>query len=322
MEPGFQPRTPQPRTGMDVAKEYGNVSYRMIQLFRETKPWARFVGVYSLVMAGVLFLFAMLCAYAAVAGDAPAAIMLSAAVFYVVVALLSLFWGYFANQYASSIGSIEAQRGRAIEAALSHQKSVWRMMGVLAALSAVLVVGSVLLSVLFGVGAMLLGGEQRQAGTGAAGRSFWEKLILPDPFSELDAKCNLPDPDFLCLVQEDGSVKALRKPGAGFSIIESRRFRAFWVSPGKWEDGQWEFMFEGPSGQALEVGPYEDARWEVARGEHFPGLRIAHRGAVCPSATGRFRVLEISGSRFVADFEQVCAGTGERLFGRLAVAGR
>ncbi|MFP5284752.1 MAG: hypothetical protein ACLGI9_03345, partial [Thermoanaerobaculia bacterium] len=225
MEPGLQPRTPQPRTGVDVAREYGTVSYRMIQLFRETKPWARFVGVYSLVMAGVLFLFALLCAYAAVVGDAPAAIMLSAAVFYVVVALLSLFWGYFANQYASSIGSIETGRGRAIEAALSHQKSVWRMMGVLAGLSALLVLVTITLSVLFGVGAMLLGGEQPQAGTGAAAgrpasRSFWEKLILPDPFSELDARCNLPDPDFLCVIEEDGSVKTLRKPGAGFSIIE------------------------------------------------------------------------------------------------------
>lgn len=318
----------QPRIGMEVprAREYGPISYRMVQLFRETKPWARFVGVYSLVMAGLLFLFALLCAYGAVAGHAPAAIMLSAAIFYVVGALLSLFWGYFANQYASSIGSIETERGRAIEAALSHQKSSWRMMGLLAGLSAVLVTVSILLSVLFGIGAALSGVEPQQAGTGApagrpSSRSFWEKLISRDPFSELDARCNLPDPEFLCSVEADGSLKTIRGPGAGLHRLDASSYWAFMITPEDREAGDWSMLFQGPSGQDLAVGTYEDARWEVAQGEHLPMLRIAKGHGVCPSATGRFRVLEVDDGRgrFVADFEQVCPERGERLLGRIAI---
>jgi hypothetical protein len=331
----MEPR-PQPRTGMDVprAREYGPVSYRMVQLFREMKPWARFVGVYSLAMAGLLFLFVGLCIYGAVVGDGPAAVMLSAALFYVMGALLSLFWGYFANQYASSIASIESDRGRAIEAALSHQKNVWRMMGVLAGLSAVLSAVTILLSVLLGVGTMILkqvqplqaAGAEPVAGTPAEAQpssppSFWEGWTSQPrgSFAAIEDQCDLPQPLYLCLLQPDGSRTLIMGSEARFYYLDDVRERMFEVALDNW-DGIWVFVFQGPHGWELEEKLYKDARWEVVRGEGAPVLKIAKgRHNACPSATGRFRVREIDGPRFVADFEQTCPETGERWVGRVAM---
>jgi hypothetical protein len=123
----------------------------------QTRPWVRFVSVLTFVVAGfmalagvIMLLVALFGGFAArsagglgLRGAVGGAVL---ACFYLVLASVYIAPGVYLARYASAIERLRATGNAGVlEDALKHQKSLWRFVGIVTAISlAVAVVGMVL----------------------------------------------------------------------------------------------------------------------------------------------------------------------------------
>ena len=106
--PGVIPQPPRPG-------ELGVISYRMVQLLRETRPFLLFVAVYGFVVAGLMALAALgMIGTAVLSREVPSAMagaLVLAGVLYVFGAVAALFWSFILHRYAAALRKVE-QGGR------------------------------------------------------------------------------------------------------------------------------------------------------------------------------------------------------------------
>jgi len=100
---------------------------------RETRPWARFIGIISILVGAFSILASVGIVFAGglegMPEEVPAAAIAGA---YVFMGVLYIVPGLFLNQYASAIAHVEAGGGVAwMVQALEKQRSFWRFAGVL-----------------------------------------------------------------------------------------------------------------------------------------------------------------------------------------------
>jgi hypothetical protein len=106
---------------------------RVLALLAETRPWVKLVAALFFVVVGLMIVFFV--AAAALAPTAPGAgaalpwtLMPSGIVILLYVPGVLYLW-----RYAVALGQLEAGGGTdALEVALSHQKSFWKYVGILA----------------------------------------------------------------------------------------------------------------------------------------------------------------------------------------------
>lgn len=108
-----------------------------VELLRQTRPWVLFLSVMTFLGAGGMFLMGLgmlvMGAFAGKAGGlggaVPAAIM---GAVYLPMGFMYLYPGIKMWQYGSAIGRLVANRSNEeLEAALGHQKSLWKYSGIL-----------------------------------------------------------------------------------------------------------------------------------------------------------------------------------------------
>lgn len=104
-----------------------------MQLFRETKPWVRFMSVLMFIGCGLIFLVAVIMLVAGAgtsrSGGGIAAV---ASLAYLALGLIYLAPAIFLSRYASRIGDLlNSQHPDHLQAAVAAQKSFWKFVGIL-----------------------------------------------------------------------------------------------------------------------------------------------------------------------------------------------
>jgi len=110
------------------------VSPGVVEVLRQTKPWARFLAVLGFIGMGFMLLasVAMLALGSSLGRGLPAGFGVGMMLVYVVMAGIQLPAVLFLNRYASRIGSLMDSHAPAdLQEALSAQKSFWRYIGIL-----------------------------------------------------------------------------------------------------------------------------------------------------------------------------------------------
>lgn len=354
----MEPQQPRPGTSPLRAGDYGYITYRMVQLLRETRPWVRLLAGYGFLASALMLLGALALMVYAVTTPGRQGYLVGVGVGYALISIVTLFWAFPLHRYASSIRRIEAGgRERALEEALAFQKDFWRITGIVTMTGLALLVGFLLISgfaafrMAPGAGILPRSGaepssrtapdepsssrhraeDQRQ--TPSARTSPYEPsspgatLGLDD----LEKACgDIRDQNFLCLVNQGTEVVA---GGAREVVTEARATfhpqTGFGNSVSISVEGKKRYRIEfgPPKGKALIPGLYTGAeRWPFNEGL-APGLDITIESSGCNQSEGQFRILEIEVSdgrvrRFVADFDGGCRGATSRghTIGRIAVA--
>lgn len=127
----------------EAAQSVGTLSYSMPQqesliftpramdMLRQTKPWARLIGVMILIAAALMIGIALigLIATSALGGrGGPQAMVL---LIYIPISLLYIMPGLYLNRYASRIGELmRLKRADVLESTLEAQKSFWKFVGI------------------------------------------------------------------------------------------------------------------------------------------------------------------------------------------------
>jgi len=112
----------------------GGVSAEVVDVLRQTKPWARLLGVLGFIGIGFMLLASaiMLAMGSFVRGGMPAGLGVGMMLVYLVMAGLQFPAALFLNRYASRIGDLVANPSQGdLQAALAAQKSFWRYVGIL-----------------------------------------------------------------------------------------------------------------------------------------------------------------------------------------------
>jgi hypothetical protein len=132
----------------------GQVTPAILDSMRQTRPWVLFLGILGFIGAGFMVLggLGMLVAGSAIGGGEMGAI----AIVYIVMAVFYIFPSLYLYRYASSIKMLMSGYGvHALEEALSHQKSFWKLVGICTAVMMVLYfVGFIVLMAVGAAGAM------------------------------------------------------------------------------------------------------------------------------------------------------------------------
>ncbi|MDB5328446.1 MAG: hypothetical protein JWM57_4015 [Phycisphaerales bacterium] len=112
---------------------------RAMEMLRQTRPWARLVGVIVIIFAalgalgGVAILLTSILGFAQGGGGGVAAggFMVGIGVMYLVIAVLYMMPGIYLWRYASSITQLlHLRREDVLERALEAQKSFWKFIGI------------------------------------------------------------------------------------------------------------------------------------------------------------------------------------------------
>ncbi|HEX6898687.1 MAG TPA: hypothetical protein VF789_03195 [Thermoanaerobaculia bacterium] len=348
--PGMIPQAPRPG-------ELGVISYRMVQLLRETRPFLLFVAVYGFIVAGLMALAALGMIGTAVlsreVSSAMAGALVLAGGLYILGAVAALFWSFTLHRYAAAIRKVEqGGRERAFEEALTHQKSYWTLTAALLALSLLAGAGIAGFSILSGSKWRSLGSrsaaredapvwrprgsdpETRREERPRSYASSPEDPTAPSSpgvklgFEDLDDACDVPESNFLCILNQGSESVA----GGARLVVTDREatFTARTMSGNavavevKRRDG-WRLEFAPPDGKALIPGLYTGAERYPFNEGLAPGLDVSG-GSNCNQVVGKFRVLEITLTgnrgvrRFAADFERHCESLGPNpIVGRVAV---
>ena len=122
---------------------YEPITEAMLLSLRKTRPWVRLLSILGMLIA--LFIVAVGVGVGLagpfLAGDkAPAAFMVGAGVFYIILGLLYLIPSLYLFRYAAAISdALKVQpRGPSVERALELQKSFWKFVGIFVLLGIVL----------------------------------------------------------------------------------------------------------------------------------------------------------------------------------------
>ena len=104
----------------------------MLESLRRTRPWAMFLSILSFIFGGFMALTALGVGAAAVVEGKDLGILLGIGLFYLVLALVYFFLGWFLVRYARSIGLVnETGRAEEVEDALWAQQRFWKAAGVI-----------------------------------------------------------------------------------------------------------------------------------------------------------------------------------------------
>ena len=139
------------------------------QYLDQTRPWVRFMSVMIFVGAGLMvlvgismLLVVVLGGFRAMGDGGPGPLGSAAgfgvmALVYVLLAFVYVAPGAYLARYASAIKRLKANStAGGLEDALKHQKSFWRFVGILTAISLVVAVVAVGLAIVVGVIAAMM----------------------------------------------------------------------------------------------------------------------------------------------------------------------
>jgi len=125
---------------------------RALEMLRQTRPWARFIavlifiGAAFMLIGGIVFTVGVMTAGPGFRGGPPAFF----GVICVVLAGLYIMPAIYLKRYASRITDlINLNRADMLEAALEAQKSFWKFVGIVAAITIALYIVGILVAVLF-----------------------------------------------------------------------------------------------------------------------------------------------------------------------------
>ncbi len=115
------------------------VTRRSLDMLRQTKPWARFIGIMAFIGSGFIILMGLFFVGAMSMGNrsfTPFRAMGAAGsvigIVYIVLGALYVIPGIFLNRYATFIGqTLASGRAEDLERALEAQKSFWKFVGIL-----------------------------------------------------------------------------------------------------------------------------------------------------------------------------------------------
>jgi hypothetical protein len=128
---------------METQSAQASVTDSMIQSMRQTRPWVMLFAVLIFISLGFMVLGAigMMVGGAFMPqteGGPPLMVM---AVIYLVMALLYFFPALFLVRYAGAIGRLTSSRAAGdLEAALAHQKSFWKFVGIVTLVAIVIAI--------------------------------------------------------------------------------------------------------------------------------------------------------------------------------------
>ncbi len=116
-------------TGGHVHNPQVGVSELTVEHLRQTKPWVTFIGVMYIIGAALMGLGGLFF-MGTMPGD-----FAWLGILYVVMAAVMVIPSLHLLRYGSQIGNLISGGGvHALEEALSHQKSFWKFVGILAAI--------------------------------------------------------------------------------------------------------------------------------------------------------------------------------------------
>lgn len=131
----------------------GELSAAMLDSLAKTRPWVKFLAILGFVMVGLLFLVTLgMGGYGTwlfLDGKREGAMVAGIALFYLVIGVVYIFPSRYLWRYASSIGeAMEApSKTHAVEAALAHQKSFWKFVGIVSLISILLYIPGVIAAI-------------------------------------------------------------------------------------------------------------------------------------------------------------------------------
>ncbi|MFZ2492741.1 MAG: type II secretion system protein GspG [Thermoanaerobaculia bacterium] len=131
----------------------GELSAAMLDSLAKTRPWVKFLAILGFVMVGILVLVSLGMAgygiWLFMDGKREGAMVAGIGVLYLVMGVVYIFPSRYLWRYASSIGeAIEApSKTHAVEAALSHQKSFWKFVGIVSLISILLYIPGVIAAI-------------------------------------------------------------------------------------------------------------------------------------------------------------------------------
>jgi hypothetical protein len=123
---------------METQSAQSDVTPSMVESMRQTRPWVMLIAVLIFISLAFMVLGALFMMVGGVfiphAEGTPPLAAIGAV--YLVVAALYFFPGLFLVRYAGAIGRLTSSRAVAdLEAALSHQKSFWKFVGIVTLVS-------------------------------------------------------------------------------------------------------------------------------------------------------------------------------------------
>jgi hypothetical protein len=123
----------------DVQAGGVTVTESMINSMRSTKPWTKLLAILGFVGVGLMVLIGA--AFVVFGNMFPQQNGAVAGVFYILFSVLYFMPSLYLYKFSSSIGNFLKSNGALdLESALSHQKSFWKFMGILALIGLVLTV--------------------------------------------------------------------------------------------------------------------------------------------------------------------------------------
>ncbi len=131
-----------------------SVTTTMIDNLRQTKPWVRFLSVLGFVSIGLIGLVAIVALLGIlVSGDfTQVAFLVLPGILYVGALVVYLFATLHLHRYANSLKQLLTEgTTKAMEDALGHQKSFWKLAGFLAIVTLGLMVITMVATVVLGV---------------------------------------------------------------------------------------------------------------------------------------------------------------------------
>jgi hypothetical protein len=141
---------PSPRAGQQAAPAAPiTLSGPAMSYLDQTRPWVHFMSILSFVGAGMMILMgfvivaASMLGLGATGGSLPFRGLAGVftGLFYMALAFLYIAPGVFLHRYAGAIRELKtAGTANALEEALKHQKSFWRYVGIVSAVSIALVI--------------------------------------------------------------------------------------------------------------------------------------------------------------------------------------
>ncbi len=119
----------------------GSVSNTTLNALNSTKPWVLLVGIVSLLGAALVSITAVTMLIAGSRAGMPNEMVAAMTVFYVIIGVVSAFFGIYLVRYSSSISRLMISREAGeLETALMMQKSFWKLTGIITLISVILTI--------------------------------------------------------------------------------------------------------------------------------------------------------------------------------------
>jgi len=143
-----------------------SVTTTMMDHLRKTRPWVRFLATLGFVFLGLIALFGIGTTLASIFGSGRSGrsglfesyLMIIPGLLYGGMLVLYFFPILHLHRFAGSLKRLLAEGGtRALEDAMRHQKSFWKFAGILTAVTAGLVILTMVLSVVLAAAGIFAG---------------------------------------------------------------------------------------------------------------------------------------------------------------------